>query len=84
MPFIDADKLHLKILDMEFPIQDQDPILDAMDGCMVDAVPVMHGKWVKTDYNPMIFTKCSLCGRRVEIQNKSAFCPGCGAKMDRE
>ena len=43
--------------------------------------PVKHSKWVKTDYKPMIFSKCSLCGHRVEIQNKSRFCPGCGAKM---
>ena len=43
---------------------------------------VLHGRWVKTDYKPMIFTKCSVCGHRVEIQNKSAFCPGCGAKME--
>ena len=44
--------------------------------------PVKHAKWVKTDYKPSIFTKCGLCGYRVEIQNKSPFCPGCGAKMD--
>lgn len=47
----------------------------------IDAASVTYGKWVKTDYKPMIFTKCSLCGHRVEIQNKSAFCPGCGARM---
>lgn len=39
MRLIDADKLHLKLLDMDFPIQDQDPILDAMDNCVVDAPP---------------------------------------------
>lgn len=33
MRLIDADKLQLKLLDMEFPIQDQDPILGAMDDC---------------------------------------------------
>lgn len=48
-----------------------------------DVAPVVHGRWVKTDYKPMIFTKCSVCGRRVEIQNKSNYCPKCGAKMDR-
>lgn len=47
-----------------------------------DVAPVVHGRWIKTDYKPMIFTKCSICGRRVEIQNKSSFCPRCGAKMD--
>lgn len=50
-----------------------------LDAPTVD--PIKDGEWVKTDYKPMIFTKCSLCGQRVEIQNKSAFCPGCGARM---
>lgn len=47
-----------------------------------DVAPVVHGRWIKTDYKPMIFTKCSICGRRVEMQNKSNYCPKCGAKMD--
>lgn len=28
MRLIDGDKLHLKLLDLEWPICDQDPILD--------------------------------------------------------
>lgn len=35
MRLIDADKLQLKLLDMEFPIRCQAPILDAMDDCAV-------------------------------------------------
>ena len=46
------------------------------------AEKVAHSRWTKTNYKPMIFTKCASCGYRVEIQNKSPFCPGCGAKMD--
>lgn len=50
-------------------------------GCLGRINEIKCGKWVKTDYKPCIFTKCSECGRRVEIQNKSLFCPNCGAKM---
>lgn len=41
---IDSEKLHLKLLDMDFPIQDQDPILDAMDDCVVDAALIVRCK----------------------------------------
>lgn len=48
---IDYDKLNVKLLDMEFPIQDQDPFLDLIDDCMVDAVPDVRCKdcrWYET------------------------------------
>ncbi len=60
--------------------------------CMetVDAVPVVHGRWVETGkvfvhsmYD--LFTKCSLCSFghvRNEYQEPYRFCPNCGAKMD--
>lgn len=44
MRLIDADKLHIKLLDLDFPLCDHDPILDAMDSCTVDAVPVVRCK----------------------------------------
>lgn len=80
MRLIDADKFHIKLLDIDFPVEDMDPILDAIDACIIDGTN--SSKWVKTDYKPCIFTKCEICGHRVEIQNKSRFCPGCGAKMN--
>ena len=80
MQLIDAEKLHLKLLDMEFPIQDQDAILDSMDGCMVDAAPATYGKWVgdRKDH-----CHCSLCdhGRNTRTQIGWNFCPNCGAMM---
>lgn len=39
MRTIDRDKMQTKLLDMEFPIQDQDPILDAMDACTFNLPP---------------------------------------------
>lgn len=82
---IDADKLHLKLLDMKFPIQDQDPILDAMDDCAVDAALVVHGRWIVAHGNPTPY--CSQC-RQEAIRSflggyvYSKHCPHCGAKMD--
>lgn len=74
---------------------DADAVIDEYNGgcgtiselmeCILGAEtidPVKHSKWVKPDYKPYIFTKCSDCGYRVEIQNKSKFCPNCGARMD--
>lgn len=85
MRLIDADALYDKAEERHknaptpFRLIYRGFVDDVADAPTVD--PVKHGKWVKTDYKPMIFTKCSLCGHRVEIQNKSAFCPGCGARM---
>lgn len=37
MLFIDGDKLQAGLLDLQFPIQDQDTILDLMDKCIVQS-----------------------------------------------
>jgi hypothetical protein len=49
----------------------------------IDAVPVVHGKWVLITPHPSILYnhyRCSECGEMK--YNKSLFCPNCGAKMD--
>ena len=43
-----------------------------------------HGKWIETEYKPHVYCKCSLCGHREKINDKSKRCPNCGAKMDLE
>lgn len=58
----------------------------------IDAVPVVHGRWVETGkvfvhsmYD--LFTKCSKCSFghvRNEYQEPYRYCPNCGAKMDAE
>ena len=49
----------------------------------VDAVPVVHGRWIDTDYKPDIYCKCSVCGRRVYAYDDGYnYCPNCGARMD--
>lgn len=61
---------------------------DALDAVIesaptIDAVPVMHGKWIDTELtiNYLFYCTCSVCGERqiIEVAN---YCPMCGAKMD--
>lgn len=85
MMLIDADKLHLKLLDIEFPIQDQDPILDAMDDCTVDAAPVVHGRWVGESvviYSPCLNTELRECSHCHKVSTIDEYCSVCGTKMD--
>ena len=54
----------------------------------VDAVPVRHGKWIKTGQsfvypNKFINYSCSLCGNDIG-KIKYNYCPYCGAKMRKE
>lgn len=49
----------------------------------VDAVPVVHAKWIDIPDRPEWFQKmCSACGDYFCCQNN--YCSNCGAKMDRE
>lgn len=47
-------------------------------------IPLVHGRWLKV-WNDYI---CSVCGGpamyffKSNLQEKSPFCPTCGAKMD--
>lgn len=42
----------------------------------VDAVPVVHGRWIDA--------VCSECGQYVYSGDARNYCPNCGAKMDGE
>lgn len=56
----------------------------------VDAVPVMHGKWIYGNDFPWYTASCSTFGyqRRTDIKttgwNRWKYCPNCGAMMDAE
>ena len=57
----------------------------------VDAVPVVHGRWVEIDEGDGDYTyDCSLCGFKwflvdgTPLENGMKYCPHCGAKMDGE
>lgn len=58
---------------------------------LYDVEPVRHGRWIKSKAGGVLCSECysyapdvekgSFTTRRIE-QEKSAYCPNCGAKMD--
>ena len=99
MRLIDADQMALDESEayMAAQVQIQDNVLRGIneivhrkiqmllaDTPAVDAVPVVHGKWIE-DHD---YLKCPECGVMVkwdftffDIGNWN-YCPNCGAKMD--
>lgn len=55
----------------------------------IDAVEVVHGRWIKKTADCVYYYACSECGEPV-LRNQwgcdffSEYCPNCGAKMDGE
>ena len=51
----------------------------------VDAVEVVHGRWVQKEIRELLCSSivphCSVCNA-LKIQDKWNYCPNCGAKMD--
>ena len=64
----------------------------ALDAPSVDAVEVVHGEWIGTEYdgyadgNPVFDVfECSVCGMEYDSDYGEMYynyCPSCGAKMD--
>ncbi len=87
--YIDADNLTKRLCpytDSGYA-QDIDTILAIVDEePTADVAPVMHGRWnyQKPDdaytYKPW---KCSNCGLQGG-KHQTAYCPHCGAKMDKK
>lgn len=60
---------------------------DIKDIPAADVAPVVHGRWIDTEfYGPhhMTIVQCSACKNESEGSLDDAFCPMCGAKMDKE
>ena len=64
---------------------------DILSAPTVDAVPVVHGKWLlHSSYNPCDSHQCSVCGIVLSewssdmkgLSYYREFCPRCGARMD--
>ena len=51
----------------------------------IDAVPVVHGRWIPVPSSDMVTGKaheCSECQKMRFGSFKPNYCPNCGAKMD--
>lgn len=59
---------------------------------IVDAVPVVHGRWIEkrwtTDYDWGLINHralvCTACSVEIADGEETPYCPYCGAKMDLE
>ena len=105
MRLIDADALDAEMYRKSFEVDDGRNVWNSglwirykiyeeaiRDAPTVDAVPVIHGKWIKVDKDNMFFVphilKCSLCGNILDRHGVNAgrgdanYCPNCGARME--
>lgn len=48
----------------------------------VDAVEVVHGRWIFGTCNHREYMKCSVCLKSQTPTGVFTYCPNCGAKMD--
>lgn len=51
---------------------------------IVEAVPVVHGRWTAICNGYKWMFNCNLCNCYIEAETSRNFCPNCGAKMDAE
>ena len=56
--------------------------LEVMNAPTVDAVKVVHGRWMPCGFGKEIM--CSVCGCELNDIWQYRYCPDCGAKMDLE
>ena len=94
MRLIDAEKLHDCIMDNDIHngIMSVENVYEFIDTePTVDAVPVVHGKWIGYETNSFKnsckglkrrFYLCSVCRTANAIRGN--YCQHCGAKMDLE
>lgn len=47
----------------------------------VDAVPVVHGRWIHHKGGYSDHYECTACGKPIVLTAKWDFCPNCGADM---
>ena len=61
----------------------QEALMCIKNAPSVDAVEVVHGKWVWKPYNERVSRLiCSVCKREDGACEEYTYCPNCGAKMD--
>jgi len=83
MRLIDADKLPKYT---GYALSASEVAIAVENAPTVDAVPVVHGRWVKVHDEVCYWLACSVCGeeipKRFGTDYYTSYCPNCGAKMD--
>ena len=56
---------------------------------VIDAAPVVHGRWITRKGKWFAYFQCSVCGEKISYPSADGkaltnYCPNCGAKMDGE
>ena len=91
MRLIDADIIQGKLATLSFYTDGtfEGKIVEYVRGLIdaqptIDAVPVAHAHWIKSNYDNIDGTiyECSNCN--TEMFSAWNYCPNCGAKMDEE
>ena len=91
----EAAKERLRMWITDCVLDGDNDAADCFRGCIdlldsittADVAPVRHGRWrwITYDANPKIGNwHCTYCNRIPKSFQKEAFCPNCGAKMDKE
>lgn len=91
MRLIDAEAWKLELLMLHGTNEKTAWIINRINHApTIDAVPVVHGKWIYSNDFHWYTASCNKCGyqRRTDIKadgwNQWKFCPNCGARMDAE
>ena len=73
-----------KTLIKEFLEKYRDSVMkEIANAPIVDAVEVVHGRWIKQNVNCGWWAVCSECGNTpISTRAMTKYCPECGAKMD--
>ena len=89
---IDENKLKEQMFALVEQIGDERLHIDAVvhlidDAPAVDAVPVVHGRWIDIDTETYTWKiRCSKCGHERSMmstgQTYPMYCEDCGARMD--
>ena len=80
---INRDSLLKKCVHIDGLFSDVVSAFDIAYEPTVDAVPVVHGKWIKKHDDIIYWWECSECGNRENVEGRlSRFCTDCGARMD--
>lgn len=88
MRLIDGDELHDCIMDNDIHngIMSVKNVYEFIEEApTVDAVPVVHGKWLLRHEGHGHYWECSVCHTNpcIYVTNNTNYCPNCGARMDK-